>query len=86
MPITASAKKAMRQTKTRNAQNAKRKEAYKKLISSYRKSVADAKFEDAKKIIPDIYKALDKAAKTNAIAKNKSARMKSRIAKLTKRK
>jgi small subunit ribosomal protein S20 len=82
MPITTSAKKAMRQAKTRNAQNVKKKEAYKKLVSRYRKSVADKKLEDAKKMLPGIYQALDKAAKTNAIAKNKAARMKSRITKL----
>lgn len=83
MPITTSAKKAMRQAKTRNAQNVKRKDAYKKLVSRYRKLVADKKLKDAEKMLPDIYQALDKAAKTNSIAKNKAARMKSRITKLT---
>lgn len=86
MPITTSAKKAMRQAKTRNAQNAKKKETYKKLVSRCRKLVADKKFEDAEKMIPDIYRAIDKAAKTNAIAKQKAARTKSQIAKLTTRK
>ena len=73
----------MRQSKTRNAQNVKKKDTYKKLVSQFRKLVADKKFEGAKKMIPDIYQALDKAAKTNAIAKNKAARIKSRITKLT---
>ena len=86
MPITTSAKKAMRQSKTRNARNIKKKEAYKKLISRYRKLVADAKVEEAKKMLSSIYKALDKAAKTNTIAKNKSSRLKSRISKITNKK
>lgn len=86
MPITTSAKKAIRQSKTRNTRNVKKKETYKKLISRYRKLVAGAKLEDAKKMISNIYKALDKAAKTNTIAKNKADRMKSRITKLTTRK
>jgi len=86
MPITTSAKKAMRQAKTRNARNAKQKETYKKLVSGYRKLVADKKTGEAEKLLPAIYKALDKAAKTNSIAKNKANRIKSRITKLTAKK
>jgi small subunit ribosomal protein S20 len=82
MPITTSAKKAMRQAKTRNAQNTKRKDAYKKLLSRCRKLISEKKTDDAKKMLSDIYQALDKAAKTNAIAKNKAARIKSRITKI----
>ena len=40
------------------------------------------KNEEAKKNLPAIYKALDKAAKTGAIKPNTAARRKSRIAKL----
>ncbi len=86
MPITKSAKKAFRQSKKRNVQNTKRKETYKKLVTRYRKLVVGKKIEDAQKMLPDIYQALDKAAKTNVIAKNKAARTKSRIAKLTAKK
>jgi small subunit ribosomal protein S20 len=84
MPITSSAKKALRQSKTRRARNIKKKEAYKKLIVGYRKLVAAKKFDEAKSQLPAIQKALDKAAKTNVIAKNKASRLKSRLAKLAK--
>jgi len=84
MPITQSAKKALRQSKTRRARNNKKKEAYKKLVVGYRKLVAAKKLDDAKAQLPAIQKALDKAAKTNVITKNKASRLKSRLAKLVK--
>ncbi|MDE2018779.1 MAG: 30S ribosomal protein S20 [Patescibacteria group bacterium] len=80
MPITSSAKKALRQNRTRRSRNILKKEAYKKLIVSYRKMIAGKKTDDAKAKLPAIFKALDKAAKTNVIAKNKAARLKSRLA------
>jgi small subunit ribosomal protein S20 len=86
MPITSSGKKAMRQSKTRRERNIVKKESYKKVISAYKKAIVAKKIEEAKKMIPNIYKALDKAAKTNAIAKNKASRTKSRIVKLVEKK
>jgi small subunit ribosomal protein S20 len=82
MPITSSAKKALRQNKTRRADNIAKKEAYKKVVVKYRKLVAAKATEEAKKLIPSVFKALDKAAKTNVIAKNKASRLKSRLSKL----
>lgn len=82
MPITQSAKKAMRQSITRRKKNLQKKTAYKKLVTKYKKLVTGKNFDEAKKILPQIYKALDKAAKTNAIKKNKAARLKSRLTKL----
>jgi small subunit ribosomal protein S20 len=86
MPITSSAKKAMRQSKTRRERNIAKKESYKKVISAYKKAIVSKKIEEAKKMIPNIYKALDKAAKTKAIAKNKASRTKSRMVKLVEKK
>ena len=60
----------MRQAKTRNKQNVTKKEAYKKLLARCRRLIADKKLEDAGKMLSDIYQALDKAAKTKAIAIN----------------
>ena len=82
MPITASAKKAARQNITRRARNLSKKEAYKKLVGSFKKLAASKDFEGAKKILPTIYKTLDKAAKTHVISKNKASRLKSRLAQL----
>ena len=82
MPITSSAKKALRQTKTRHARNVVRKETYKKLVVKYRKAVAAKEFAEAMKSLPAVFKALDKAAKANVIKKNKASRLKSRLAQL----
>ncbi|OGZ01390.1 MAG: 30S ribosomal protein S20 [Candidatus Liptonbacteria bacterium RIFCSPLOWO2_01_FULL_56_20] len=82
MPITRSAKKALRQNLRRRAQNLSRKEAAKKTAKLYRKLVADNRLEEASKQLSLAYKALDKAAKTDVINKNKASRLKSRLAQL----
>ncbi len=81
MPITKSAKKALRQNVSRRVQNEARKEAYKKAVKEYRKLVVAKKKDEAAKFLPTVFKALDKAAKTNVIKKNKADRTKSRLAK-----
>jgi small subunit ribosomal protein S20 len=82
MPITQSAKKALRQSKRKRAQNLSRKEAFRDALKKIKKLLSEKKVEEAKKLIPAAYKALDKAAKTNAIKKNAAARKKSRLARL----
>ena len=47
--------------------------------------IASANIAEAEKLVPHIYKTLDKAAKTMAIKKNKASRLKSRIVKAIKR-
>lgn len=69
----------MRQSLRRHKQNLLKQEAYKKLIKQIRKFVADKKPKEAQKLFPSLYRALDKAAKTNVIKKNKASRLKSRI-------
>jgi small subunit ribosomal protein S20 len=82
MPITKSAKKALRQNKIRKERNTIRKDAYKKEVTGFRKLVVAKKFEDAAKMLPVVFKALDKAAKTKVIEKNKASRLKSRLSQL----
>jgi len=82
MPITSSAKKALRQNRTRRARNIKRKDAYKKAVTSFRKLVAAKKMDEAKTMLVTAYKALDKAARGKVIEKNKADRLKSRLTKL----
>ncbi|KKP93767.1 MAG: 30S ribosomal protein S20 [Parcubacteria group bacterium GW2011_GWC1_38_6] len=81
MPIIKAAKKALRQSKRRKAFNAKRKNDVKDLFKKVRFLIAEKKNEEAKKLLPVIYKALDKAVKTGVIKKNNASRRKSRIAK-----
>lgn len=79
MPITKSAKKALRQNIKRKARNIKKKKKIKNLIKEIRGLVSQNKTEEAKKLLPKLYKALDKAAKTGLIKKNTASRKKSRI-------
>jgi len=81
MPITTSAKKALRQNKTRHARNEIKKENYKRMVVKYRKLVIAKSMDEAAKLLPAVFKALDKAAKGKVIEKNKASRLKSRLSK-----
>lgn len=79
MPITKSAKKAIRQTKRRTARNLRRKAAYKKALKQIQKLIAAKRLEEAASLVPQAYKALDKAAKTGVLEPNAAARRKSQV-------
>ena len=120
MPLTKSAKKALRQSKKRKARNLQKKEKIKSLIKQVRNLVLEKKvkedkssfpaslsraiakgeeesllsspsqlessaIEEAKKLLPQVYKFLDKATKIGLIKKNTASRKKSRIAKAIRR-
>ena len=70
MPITKSAKKALRQSIRRRARNLIYKDKIKALIKEVRKLVSQKKIKEAKDLLPQVYKALDKAAKVGVIKKN----------------
>jgi small subunit ribosomal protein S20 len=82
MPIIKSAKKALRQSLKKKARNLIYKKKLRTLIKEARSLVLAKKIEDAKKILPQIYKILDKTAKIGVIKKNTAARKKSRITQL----
>ena len=79
MAITSSAKKALRSSEKKRVFNLRTKAAIDAPLKKFRKLVADKKKEEAKALVPAIYKALDKAAKRNYIKKNTAARYKSRV-------
>lgn len=85
MPITASAKKALRQSIRRKARNLTRSNAYKSAIKELKKLASAGQTdhtEEAKKLISKAYQAIDKAAKTGVIKRNKASRLKSSVTKL----
>jgi small subunit ribosomal protein S20 len=82
MPITKSAKKALRQNTKRRDRNLIYKNKMKGLLKEVKALVLGKKTEEAKKLLPEIYKILDKSAKAGVIKKNAAARTKSRITKL----
>ena len=86
MAITASAKKALRQSKRRRSLNIKKKKTIKVLLKEVQTLISGNKAEEAKKLLPKIYKALDKACKANILKKNMVSRKKSRITKLIQKK
>jgi small subunit ribosomal protein S20 len=83
MPITKSAKKALRQNVRRRKTNIKRKTELKSVIKQYKKLIEAGQKQEAKKYLSQVYKKLDKSAKVNLIKKNKAARLKSRLTKLS---
>ena len=82
MPIIKSAKKALRQSLRKRVHNTAYKQKTKELIKEAKALVGQKKMAEAKKMIPNIYKALDKAAKKGVIKKNEASRRKSRLTRL----
>ncbi len=83
MPITKSAKKAIRGSSRKKAVNDRRTRAMKEIIKKVEKLAKSDKGE-AGKMLPSAFQAIDKAAKTGVIKKNTAARKKSRLARVTK--
>ena len=79
MPITSSAKKALRVAKKKKIFNARRKNVMENEIKNIKKLVKENKIKEAEKGLSIAYKAIDKAVKTNFIKKNAGARYKSRL-------
>jgi ribosomal protein S20 len=79
MPITSSAKKALRASKKKRVFNIRRKTAVEKVMKEFRKHIAAKNKTAAAKLVPSIYQALDKAVKTDFIKPNTSSRTKSRV-------
>jgi small subunit ribosomal protein S20 len=79
MPITKGAIKAHRQSERKRVVNNRRKNAMKEVVKQVKKAVVTGDAEKAKEMLPNAYKAIDKAAKGGIIKKNTAARKKSRL-------
>jgi len=82
MPITKSAHKALKQSKKRRVKNVRKANNYRVALKELTKLSSTDNKKKAEKLLPKVYKALDKAAKTNVINKNKAARLKSKAQRL----
>lgn len=78
MANTSSAKKAQRAAEKRRVFNERRKKAMKDAVKQIGKLIDAKKEKEAQAMLPQLYQALDKAAKGGTIKKNAAARMKSR--------
>jgi small subunit ribosomal protein S20 len=82
MPITKSAKKSLRQSLKRKVRNLSYKKKIKKLLKEVKSLVSKEKIKEAKDLLPQVYKIVDKAAKVGVIKKNTASRKKSRTTKI----
>ena len=79
MPITSSAKKALRVSKKKKVFNIRRSNDMEGAIKGVKKLIKEKKVKDAENALPKAYKAIDKAFKIKLIKKNTAARNKSRL-------
>ncbi len=84
MPITSSAKKALRGSKRKKSYNDKTKKQVKEATKAIEKLLKDGKKDEAKKAISTAYSVIDKASKRGVLKKNTAARKKARLSKITK--
>ncbi len=81
MPITSSAKKALKRDRVLGERNAYFKIAMKRAIKAFRKAVADKiEVNELKTLFVQAQVAIDKAAKRNIVHKANASRKKSRLA------
>ena len=79
MPITSSAKKALRVAGKKKIFNTRRSNAMEGALKSIKKLISAKKIKEAEKMLPEVYTAIDKAVKVKFLKKNAGARYKSRI-------
>lgn len=85
MPITSSAKKALRASKKKRVFNLRRKAVMDDNLKQFRKLVATKDKLGAEKLVSTLYQSLDKVAKTGYIKANAASRLKSRAMKSLKK-
>ncbi len=79
MPITSSAKKALRASKRKRVFNVKRLKTMRDVVKDVKKLIAQKNQKEALSLLPSAYRAIDKAVKTGVMKKNTAARTKSRL-------
>jgi small subunit ribosomal protein S20 len=84
MPITQSAKKALRGSLRKKKVNDQRTKKMKDEVKKVERLVREKKVDEARKLVSVVFQAIDKAAKTGVIKKNTAANKKSRMSRITK--
>ncbi len=79
MPITTSAKKALRGSKRKRFFNLRKKDILSKTVKQIKKLVVGGKYKEALALFPQVQKIIDKSVKTHLLKKNTAARKKSRL-------
>lgn len=81
MPISKSAKKALRQSKKKRQHNIWLKDRYKNTGKEIQKLIEAKKIKEATALLPKFYKYVDKATKSGLMKSNTAARKKAKVAK-----
>ncbi len=84
MPITKSAKKALKGSLVKKAMNDRNKKIVKESIKAIEKLIKEKNKEGAKKLLPKAYSAIDKACKRGVLKKNTASRRKALLSRITK--
>lgn len=79
MPITKGAAKAHRASLRKRVFNVRRTRTMNEVVKDLRKMIAGGDVKGAEAKLPEVQKAIDKAAKRGVIKKNTAARKKSRL-------
>lgn len=79
MAITKGAKKAIRTSQKKHVFNVRRKSEMHGVLKSVRKQVMLGNLKEAEALVPQAYKAIDKAAKRGIIKQNTASRKKSNL-------
>ena len=85
MPITRSAKKALRSSLKKRVFNIARKDKVQKSLKSLKKLIVEKNKKEAMIVMRSVQKALDKAVKGHTLDKNTASRKKSRLSKMIKK-
>tara|TARA_B100000378_G_C17855614_1_gene346688 strand:- start:391 stop:645 length:255 start_codon:yes stop_codon:yes gene_type:complete len=81
MAITKSAKKRIKSSEKKRVFNTRRSREMKEQIKSFTNAIGKGSKDEAEKMLPKVFKAIDKAAKRGVIKENNAARKKSRLSK-----
>ncbi len=79
MPILKSAKKAMRRDEDRRSVNDRFRRVMREQVKAFQKLLLAKDVKAATTLLPNVYQAIDKAAKSGVIKKNTADRKKSRM-------
>lgn len=85
MPTTPGAQKSLRNQKKKATRNLRRKRDMKDAFKQLEKHVDEKEYAEANELLPNVYKAVDKAKKVGVIKENKAARLKARASKIAKK-
>jgi len=84
MPIIQAQKKSVRQSARRRVFNDRRRRAMRLVMKRINEFVSNKETAKAKELLPEAYKAIDKAEKQGIIKPNNASRKKALMSKITK--